>query len=148
MFAFCLCFCALFCFFFVFAFFFFVLRFFVFSLVFIWFLHFSSSLFWAQEILVFSAHFQVVAVDCPSSSATGKTAKKLQQKEFRSDPVYTNPVGNFPSNAPFAKLRPNDPSYGLTNDTREDPTMESSRPMTKKNPPKYFDVMLPIGITN
>ena len=32
----------------------------------------------------------------PQSSATRKAAKNLQKGEFRSKPVYTNPVRNFP----------------------------------------------------
>ena len=64
-----------------------------------------------------------------------KTAKK---RVFRSDPVYTNPVRNFPSDALFSRLRPNDPSSGLTNDTREDPITESHRPITKTKSQKIF----------
>ena len=74
----------------------------------------------------------------PQSSATGKLQKHEKKREFRSDPVYTNSVRNFPSDAPFSRLRPNDPSSGLTNDTREDPIAESHRPIANKNSPKIF----------
>ena len=43
------------------------------------------------------AHLQAVAVDGPSVFGHGENRKKLQNREFRSDPVYTNPVGNFPN---------------------------------------------------
>ena len=98
-FAFCLCFCALFfvfvfclfpfsayllrffffaffVFFFVFLLFFFV--FLCFSLFFVVFLCFSLfffSLYSSQEILVFSAHFRAVDVDCLSVFGYGETAK-------------------------------------------------------------------------
>ena len=118
-------------------FFFFVFR--CFSLFFVVFLCFSFSF---QEISVFSAYFQAVAVDCPSVFGYGETAKTLQKREFRSDPVYTNPGRNFPSDAPFSRLRPNDPSSGLTNDTREGPITESSRPITKTYSPKIWFLCL------
>ena len=123
-FAFCLCFCALYIFF-------------DFVLVFlrILFLCFYSFLFGAQEILVFH-----ISGSCCRLSLNlrprGKLPKTCKKRESRSDPVYTKPIRNFPSDAPFSKLRPNDPSCGLTNDTREDPITESSRPITKNNSPK------------
>ena len=133
-FAFCLCFCF-------FVRFVFPPFFFVFLLFSFFFVRIFVSFYSFQELLVFSAHFQAVAVDCPSVFGYGETAKACKNKEFHSDPVYTNPVRYFPSDAPFSRLRPNDPSSGLTNDTREDPTTESHRPIAKKNPRKYFGVM-------
>ena len=62
--------------------------------------------------------------------------KNPKKRKFRSDPIYTNPVRNFPSDAPFSRLRPNDPSPRLTNDTREDPITASHRPIANKNSPK------------
>ena len=124
-----------------FSLFFFVFSVFLcFSLFFFVFFHIFVSFYSFQEILVFSAHFQAVAVDCPSVFGYGETAKTRKKKrEFRSDPVYTNSVRNFPSDAPFSRLRPNDPSSGLTNDTREDPITASHRPIAKKEfPPKIF----------
>ena len=41
----------------------------------------------------------------PQSSATGKL-QKPEKKEFRSDPVYTDSVRNFPSDAPFQDSDP------------------------------------------
>ena len=67
--------------------------------------------------------------------------KNPKKRKFRSEPVYTNPVRNFPSDAPFLRLRPNDPSTRLTNDTREDPITASHGPIAKNIPQKYFDVM-------
>ena len=64
--------------------------------------------------------------------------KNLKKRKFRSDPVYTNPVRNFPSDAPFSRLRPNDPSSRLTNDTREDPIRASHGPIANKSSPKIF----------
>ena len=64
-----------------------------------------------------------------------KTPKK---RKFCSDSVYTNPVRNFPSDAPFSRLRPNDPSSRLTNDTRENPITASHGPIANKNSPKIF----------
>ena len=90
------------------------------------------------EILVFSARFQAVAVDYPSVFGYEETAKTRKKREFRSDPIYTNPIRNFPSDAPFSRLRPNDPSFGLTNDMKEDPITESHRPIAKKHSPKIF----------
>ena len=125
----CLCFCALF-FIIVFAFLLFPL-FFVFF--FLCFSHLHFFLF--QENLVSSAHFKAVTVDRPSAFGYGETAKTPRKRKFCSDPVYTNPVRNFLSDAPCSRLRPNDPSSGLTNDTREDPITDSHRPIaTKKFP--------------
>ena len=73
----------------------------------------------------------------PQSSATGKLQNPKKRK-FRSDPVYTHPVRNFPSDAPFSRLRPNDPSSRLTNDTREDPITASHGPIANRNSPKIF----------
>ena len=44
---------------------------------------------------MFSAHLQAVAVDGSAIFGHGENYKKLQKREFRSDPVYTNPVRNF-----------------------------------------------------
>ena len=115
-------------------FFFVFLRLFLFFVFLCFFVSFYSS----QESLVFSAHFQAVAVDCLSVFGYGETAKTPRKREFRSDPVYTNPVRNFPSDAPFARLRPNDPSSGLTNDMREDPITESHRPIAKNKSQNLF----------
>ena len=49
------------------------------------------------ENLVLSAHLQAVAVDGPSVFGHGENCKELQKGEFRSDPVYTNPVRSFPT---------------------------------------------------
>ena len=128
MFAFCLC--VLRSFFFIFVLFF---RLFPFS-AFLRFFFFYSF----QKILVFSAHFQAVAADCPSVFQLRGNCKNPKKRKFRSDPVYTNPVRNFPSDAPFSRLRPNDPSSRLTNDTREDLITASHGPIANKNSPKIF----------
>ena len=56
---------------------------------------FFFSFFLVWETLVFSAHFSAVAVDCASVFCHRDNSKKMQKREFRSDPVYTNPVKNF-----------------------------------------------------
>ena len=75
-------------------FFFVFLRFFRFFFVFFFFVFLRFSSF--QENLVFSAHLQAVVVDGPPIIGYGENCKKAQKREFRSDPVYTNPVRNFP----------------------------------------------------
>ena len=55
--------------------------------------HFSSFSSFQENL----AHFQAVAVDCPSGFGHGENCKTLQRREFASDPVYTNPVRNFPN---------------------------------------------------
>ena len=44
----------------------------------------------------------------------------------------------------FSRLRPNDPSSGLTNDARGAPLQERVRQLQRKIPQKDFDVMLPL----
>ena len=50
-----------------------------------------------QENLVFSAHFLTVAVDCASFFGHGEKWKNCKKAKFCSNPVYTNPVRNFPN---------------------------------------------------
>ena len=64
---------------------------------FLGFSHFFSFLFASGEDSVFSANFQAVAVYCPSVFGHGENCKKLEEGEFRSDPVYTDPVRNLPN---------------------------------------------------
>ena len=94
-FAFCLCFCALsFSFVFYFSAFFVSPLFFVFlcfSLFFFVFLCFYSS----QKILVFSARFQAVAVDCPSVFGYGETAKTRRKGHFAPTPSTPTPSETF-----------------------------------------------------
>ena len=141
-FAFCLCFCGLsFSFLFCFRLFpfplFFVflclsLFFFLFS-----FLCFSLSLFVSKDCGVFCT-FPGSCCRLSLSLRLRGNCKNPKRRKFRSDPVYTNPVRNFPSGAPFSRLRPNDPSSRLTNDTRGDPFTESHRPIATKTSPKTF----------
>ena len=81
------------------------------------------------------------------SRPRGKIQKKLQKGNFAPTSSPPTPSETLPSDAPFSRLRPNDPSSGLTNDTREDPVADRNRTLTKTNPRTYFDVMLPLRIT-
>ena len=88
---------------------------------------------------------------CRLSLSLRPRKKKLQKpakKGISLRPRLHQPRQKLSERCSFSRLRPNDPSSGLTNDTREDPITESSRPITKKGPKKYFDVMLPLRITN
>ena len=148
-FAFCLCFCALSFFFGCFGFVFCLFSFF--PLIFVSFPRFSLfffvfcifvSFYSFQEIWVFSAHFQAAAVDCPSVFGYGKTAKTRKKKEFRSDPVYTDSVRNFPSDAPFQDSDPMKKALGWPMIRERIPLRQATGPLQKKIPQKYFDVML------
>ena len=55
--------------------------------------------------------FQAVAVNYPSVFCHAENCKNCK-KGILPDPVYINPVRNFPSDAPFSRLRPNDPALG------------------------------------
>ena len=107
-------------------FFFVFLCFSLFFFVFLCFSLFYSS----QKISVFSAHFQAVAVDRPS--------KKPEEKEISLRPHLDEPRQKLSERCSFSRLRPNDPSSRLTNDTREDPIMESHWPIAKTNSPKIL----------
>ena len=97
------------------------------------FLCFFVSLFVSRDFSVFCT-FRLSL----SLRLRGNCKNPKKKREFRSDPVYTNSVRNFPSDAPFSRLRPNDPSSGLTNDRREDPITANHRPIAHKNSPKIF----------
>ena len=111
--------------------------FFPFFFVFLCFLHLRFFLFVSRDLSVFCT-FPGSCCRLSLSLRLRGNCKNPKKREFRSDPVYTNSVRNFPSDAPFSRLRPNDPSSGLTNDTREDPITESHRPIANKNSPKIF----------
>ena len=84
-----------------FAFFLFPLIFVIFAFLrfvffFFVFLCFFVSFYSSPEILVFSAHFQAVAVDCPSVFGYGETAKKTEKKrEFAPTPSTPTPSETF-----------------------------------------------------
>ena len=111
--------------------------FFRFSLFSLFFLHLCFFLFVSRDFSVFCT-FPGGCCRLSLSLRLRETARTRKKREIRSDPVYTNSVRNFPSDAPFSRLRPNDPSSGLTNDTREDPITESHRPIANQNSPKIF----------
>ena len=108
-----------------------------FFFVFFAFLCFSLFLFVSEDFSVFCT-FPGSCCRLSLSLRLRGNCKNPKKRKFRSDPAYTNPVRNFPSDAPFSRLRPNDPSSRLTNDTREDPITESHRPIANKNSPKIF----------
>ena len=60
------------------------------------------------NFLSYGRRFKFESVDCPSVFGYGETAKTRKKGVFRSDLVYTNSVRNFPSDAPFSRLRPNE----------------------------------------
>ena len=130
-----------FCYFgFVFAFFsFFRLSSFFFPFFFVFLCFFASSffLFVSKDVGVFCT-FPGSCCRLSLSLRLRGNCKNPKKREFHSDPVYTNSVRNFPSDAPFSRLRPNDPSSGLTNDTREDPITASHRPIAKKKKNEFF----------
>ena len=131
LFAFCLCFSAL-----SFPFLFYFSAFFLFPLFFV-FLCFSLFLLVTKDFSVFCT-FPGSCCRLSLSLRLRGNCKNPKKRKFRSDPVYTNPVRNFPSDAPFSRLRPNDPSSRPTNDTREDPITASHGPIANKNCPKIF----------
>ena len=90
-----------------------------------------------QEILVFSQflHISRHAVDCPSVFGHGENCKNLQKREFRSDPVYTNPVRNFPSHAPFSGLSQ---ALGWPMIRERIPLRKAADQLQKKIPQKIF----------
>ena len=109
------------------------------SLHFFVFLCFFVSFYSSQEML---SVFCTFPGSCCRLSLSlrlrGNCKNPKKGREFRSDPIYTDSIRNFPSDAPFSRLRPNDPSSGLTNDTREDPITASHRPIAKTNSPNIF----------
>ena len=120
--------------------------FFRFSLFFFFlcFLHLRFFLFVSRDLSVFCT-FPGSYCRLSLSLRLRGNCKNPKKREFRSDPIYTNSVRNFPSDARFSRLRPNDPSSGLTNDTREDRNdtredriTESHRPIANKNSPIIF----------
>ena len=133
-FAFCLCFCAL-----SFSFLFYFSASFLFPLfpLFFAFLCFSLFLLVSKDFSVFCT-FPGSCCRLSLSLWLRGNCKNPKKRKFRSDPVYPNPVRNFPSDAPFSGLRPNDPSSRLTNDTREDPITASHGPIANKHSPKIF----------
>ena len=56
---------------------------------------FASSFFSFQEVLVFSAHFQAIAVDCPSVFSYGETAKTCKKGNFAPTPSTPTPSETF-----------------------------------------------------
>ena len=75
----------------------------------------------------------------PQSSATGKLQKHEKRGYFA--PTSSTPTlsETFQAMLLFQDSDPmNDPSSGLTNDTREDPITESHRPIAKNNSPHIF----------
>ena len=109
----------------------------LFSLLFFVFLCFSLFLFVSEDFSVFCT-FPSSCCRLSLSLRLWGNCKNPKKRKFRSDPIYTNPVRNFPSDDPFSRLRPNDPSSRLTNDTREDLITESHRKIAKKHSPKIF----------
>ena len=75
----------------------------------------------------------------PQSSATGN-CKNPKKKGISLRPRLHGLclIRNIPSDAPFSRLRPNEESSGLTNDTKEDPITESHRPIANRNSPNIF----------
>ena len=74
----------------------------------------------------------------PQSSATGKLQKPEKKKGISLRPRLHGLCQKLSKRCSFSRLRPNEESSGLTNDTREDPIMESHRPIANKNSPKIF----------
>ena len=140
-FAFCLCFCALslflvvsvlcfacFPFFRLSSFFFPVFRcfslFFASSFLFIRFKRFECFLHISRQLL------SIV----PQSSAKGKL-QKPEKKGISLRPRLYGLCQKLSKRRSFSRLRPNEESSGLTNDTREDPITASHRPTAKKKFP-------------
>ena len=73
----------------------------------------------------------------PQSSATGKL-QKPDKKGISLRPRLYGLCQKLSKRRSFSRLRPNEESSGLTNDTREDPITASHRPTAKKNSPKIF----------
>ena len=109
--------------------------FFPFFFVFLCFLHLRFFLFVSRDLSVFCT-FPGSCCRLSLSLRLRWNCKNPKEREFRSDPVCTNSVRNFPSDAPFSRLRPNDPSSGLTNDTREDSSRKATGPLQIKIPQK------------
>ena len=130
-FAFCLCFCAL-----SFSVLFYFSAFSLFPLFFV-FLCFYSS----EKILVFSAHFQAVAVNCPSVFGYGETAKTRRKVNFAPTPSTPTPSETFRAMLLFQDSDPMTQAPGWPMIRERIPLREATGPLQIKIPQKYFDVV-------
>ena len=83
---------------------------------------------------MFSTHFQAVAVDCPSVFHC-ENCKKLPKREFRSDPVYTSPVRNFPNDGASVQQNLPPPRLGEAKVPRKTPLLRSKLAIAFKTLP-------------
>ena len=147
-FAFCLCFCALSFFLVVSVLCFACFPFFrsssffsPFFVVFLCFLHLRFFLFVSRDLSVFCT-FPGSCCRLSLSLRLRENCKNPKKKEFRSDPVYTDSVRNFPSDAPFQDSDPMKKALGWPMIRERIPLRQATGPLQKKIPKKYFDVML------
>ena len=134
-FAFCLCVFALFLFQFWFIFPPFSL--FRFSSFFFVFLFFTRL----KRFLVFSAHFQAVAVDCPSVFGYGETAKTRREWNFAPTPSTPTPSETFQAMLLFQDSDPMTQALGWPMIRERIPLRQATGPLQIKIPQKYCDVM-------
>ena len=116
-----------------------------FFVVFLFFLHLRFFLFVSRDLSVFCT-FPGSCCRLSLSLRLRGNCKNPKTKEFRSDPVYTDSVRNFPSDAPFQDSDPMKKALGWPMIRERIPLRKATGPLQIKICQKYFDVMLATNI--